>query len=127
MSEDTDCTENPYCETHGFNRNASHSEHRYVCDCEGWSPNENLVDTIDAVVRQLREAQDAFDWDCQSYEDKCRELEAENAELRKAIQFEQTLRKEYHNEETERLRGALAAVARQALAVNKTVNDQPEE
>jgi hypothetical protein len=23
---------------HGFNRNASHTEGRYVCDCEGWSP-----------------------------------------------------------------------------------------
>lgn len=24
---------------HGFNRNASHNENRYVCDCEGWLPN----------------------------------------------------------------------------------------
>jgi hypothetical protein len=23
---------------HGFNRNASHNEDRYVCDCEGWTP-----------------------------------------------------------------------------------------
>lgn len=23
---------------HGFNRNASHNAGRYVCDCEGWSP-----------------------------------------------------------------------------------------
>lgn len=23
---------------HGFNRNASHSAHRYVCDCESWDP-----------------------------------------------------------------------------------------
>lgn len=23
---------------HGFNRNASHSLGRYVCDCEGWKP-----------------------------------------------------------------------------------------
>jgi hypothetical protein len=23
---------------HGFNRNASHNAHRYVCDCEGWTP-----------------------------------------------------------------------------------------
>lgn len=23
---------------HGFNRNASHSAGRYVCDCEGWTP-----------------------------------------------------------------------------------------
>ena len=25
---------------HGFNRNASHSAGRYVCDCEGWTPDE---------------------------------------------------------------------------------------
>jgi len=23
---------------HGFDRNASHSEDRYVCECEGWEP-----------------------------------------------------------------------------------------
>lgn len=25
---------------HGFNRNASHNAGRYVCDCEGWEPDE---------------------------------------------------------------------------------------
>lgn len=25
---------------HGFNRNQSHTLGRYVCDCEGWSPDE---------------------------------------------------------------------------------------
>jgi len=38
------------------------------------------------------------------------ELEAENAELKKAIKFEQTLREEYHNEETARLRDALKSI-----------------
>lgn len=33
----------PKCNTHpkaphGFDRNASHSAHRYVCDCESWEP-----------------------------------------------------------------------------------------
>ena len=33
----------PNCKTHpdaphGFDRNASHSEDRYVCECEGWEP-----------------------------------------------------------------------------------------
>jgi len=55
------------------------------------------------------------------------EVEAENAELKKAIKFEQTLREEYHNEETSRLRSALAAVARHAIEVNKPVDDQPQE
>ena len=36
-----DALETPECNTHpkaphGFNRNASHSAGRYVCDCEGW-------------------------------------------------------------------------------------------
>jgi hypothetical protein len=35
------CT--PPCKTHpdaphGFDRNASHSADRYVCECEGWEP-----------------------------------------------------------------------------------------
>ena len=33
----------PPCKTHldaphGFDRNASHSADRYVCECEGWEP-----------------------------------------------------------------------------------------
>jgi hypothetical protein len=36
----------PDCKTHpdaphGFDRNASHSADRYVCECEGWEPKEN--------------------------------------------------------------------------------------
>jgi len=26
---------------HGFNRNSSHTAGRYVCDCEGWVPDED--------------------------------------------------------------------------------------
>ena len=37
--------ETPPCKTHpdaphGFDRNASHSADRYVCECEGWEPPE---------------------------------------------------------------------------------------
>jgi hypothetical protein len=37
--------ETPPCKTdprapHGFDRNASHSADRYVCECEGWNPPE---------------------------------------------------------------------------------------
>jgi hypothetical protein len=37
--------ETPPCKTHpdaphGFDRNASHSADRYVCECEGWEPKE---------------------------------------------------------------------------------------
>ena len=31
------CSDHPDA-PHGFNRNASHTAHRYVCDCEGWTP-----------------------------------------------------------------------------------------
>jgi len=30
---------------HGFNRNASHSVGRYVCDCEGWTPEPMTSDS----------------------------------------------------------------------------------
>ena len=34
---------------HGFSRNSSHTAGRYVCDCEGWQPdeyNDGFVDTL---------------------------------------------------------------------------------
>lgn len=33
----TKCSNHPDA-PHGFDRNGSHNEDRYVCDCEGWSP-----------------------------------------------------------------------------------------
>ena len=33
------CKEHPDA-PHGFNRNASHSLGRYVCDCEGWEQDD---------------------------------------------------------------------------------------
>jgi hypothetical protein len=33
----TTCNPHPDA-PHGFNRDASHSAGRYVCDCEGWMP-----------------------------------------------------------------------------------------
>lgn len=33
------CSTHPHA-PHGFNRNASQSEGRYVCDCEGWKPDD---------------------------------------------------------------------------------------
>lgn len=51
---------------HGFNRNASHSEDRYVCDCEGWEPSSETPEPvayrhwcesdIDEAVAKEREA-----------------------------------------------------------------------
>lgn len=36
---DRPCSTHPDA-PHGFNRNASHSEDRHVCDCEGWVPED---------------------------------------------------------------------------------------
>ena len=35
--EEVPCKEHPDA-PHGFNRNASHNEGRYVCECEHWEP-----------------------------------------------------------------------------------------
>jgi hypothetical protein len=47
--------ETPPCKTHpdaphGFDRNASHSADRYVCECEGWEPPKEWVGlTVDEI------------------------------------------------------------------------------
>ena len=42
-NDDTgECIKHP-CAPHGFNRNGSHSEDRYVCDCEGWTPDRSCA------------------------------------------------------------------------------------
>lgn len=40
--EEKACITHP-CAPHGFNRNASHAAHRYVCDCEGWCPEQGCA------------------------------------------------------------------------------------
>ena len=35
------CSQHPDA-PHGFNRNSSHTAGRYVCDCEGWMPDDTL-------------------------------------------------------------------------------------
>jgi hypothetical protein len=37
------CSDHPDA-PHGFNRNASHGNNRYTCDCEGWE--EEMIDEI---------------------------------------------------------------------------------
>ena len=37
MKTQNGCSKHPDA-PHGFNRSSSHSEGRYVCDCEGWIP-----------------------------------------------------------------------------------------
>ena len=39
MLEEPACKDHPDA-PHGFDRNASHTLDRYVCDCESWSPED---------------------------------------------------------------------------------------
>ena len=41
-NDEQQCNPHP-CAPHGFNRNGSHCEDRYVCDCESWSPNRSCA------------------------------------------------------------------------------------
>lgn len=84
---DTACTDNPAAE-HGFNRNASHTEDRYVCDCDGWSPNREMFNAIHEATRLLNVAAEGFQWDEESYENKVRELEAKVGRLEKAPDYQ---------------------------------------
>jgi hypothetical protein len=52
--------ETPPCKTHpdaphGFDRNASHSADRYVCECEGWEPPREWVGLTDEEIKDIRE------------------------------------------------------------------------
>jgi hypothetical protein len=38
---------------HGFDRNASHSADRYVCECEGWEPVDNAYTKLDTTAGVL--------------------------------------------------------------------------
>lgn len=40
---------------HGFDRNSSATEDRYVCDCEHWMPPDDLRDRIAAVLIEAAE------------------------------------------------------------------------
>lgn len=38
----TKCSDRPDA-PHGFNRSSSHAEGRYVCDCECWVPDDEVI------------------------------------------------------------------------------------
>ena len=42
------CSDHPDA-PHGFDRGSSHSSDRYVCDCEGWEPDETAVYVVEAL------------------------------------------------------------------------------
>ena len=58
VDETPKCKDDPRA-PHGFDRNASHNEDRYVCECEGWEPPKEKtmkvkididVDQVDKIV-----------------------------------------------------------------------------
>lgn len=51
------CKEHP-CAPHGFDRNRSHSEDRYVCECESWSPPSSCAG--ERLAKELEEAREAL-------------------------------------------------------------------
>lgn len=48
----TKCSDHPDA-PHGFNRSASHAEGRYVCDCEGWIPDDEEITMSDFTQQQV--------------------------------------------------------------------------
>ena len=47
-NEEVPCSTHPDA-PHGFDRGSSHSSDRYVCDCEGWEPDEAAVYVVEAL------------------------------------------------------------------------------
>ena len=48
------CSNHPMA-PHGFNRNASHNNDRYTCECEGWFEDmiESIICNLDYITKQL--------------------------------------------------------------------------
>ena len=48
------CSNHPMA-PHGFNRNASHVNDRYTCECEGWFEDmiENIICNLSYITKQL--------------------------------------------------------------------------
>ena len=70
------CSKDPRA-PHGFNRNASHTEDTYVCECAGWEPDAKEQEVVARHIAVIRDALinsiEAFE-ECQEYpitKDKC--------------------------------------------------------
>lgn len=50
-TEEKACSDHPDA-PHGFDRNASHNAGHYVCDCEGWTPDECPHGVTDGACKQ---------------------------------------------------------------------------
>ena len=54
MTEEVPCKTHPDA-PHGFDRNASHSADRYVCECEGWEPPVSFEEWIPLTEEEIGE------------------------------------------------------------------------
>lgn len=52
---------------HGFNRNASHNEGRYVCECESWDGEEMEVVAMQKIIDDLQSQVDEALWFANAY------------------------------------------------------------
>ena len=52
VTQEVPCKTDPRA-PHGFDRNASHSADRYVCECEGWEPVDNAYTKLDTTAGVL--------------------------------------------------------------------------
>ena len=50
MSDEIKCNPHPDA-PHGFCRNASHSADRYVCECESWTPPDEIQACKEALAQ----------------------------------------------------------------------------
>ena len=54
MGDELACKRHP-CAPHGFDRNGSHSADRYVCECEGWQPDQSCAaDKLRATIEDMK-------------------------------------------------------------------------
>ena len=68
MSDEHEGCKTHPCAPHGFDRNQSHTEDRYVCECDYWRPDRNCaaerlradhVAEVEALKAALREIRDS--------------------------------------------------------------------
>lgn len=52
MSSEPKCNPHPDA-PHGFDRNASHNEDRYVCTCESWEPIVDRMQVVKDIINLL--------------------------------------------------------------------------
>lgn len=52
MGSEPKCNPHPDA-PHGFDRNASHNEDRYVCECESWEPTGDQPQVVKDIINML--------------------------------------------------------------------------